>query len=103
MTRYNQLVRDKTPKIIKKNGMIATTHVAEHDEMFRMLQKKLKEEVSEFMIDESPEELADILEVIYAICENKWFSIEEVEKIREQKRKDKGWFDGRIILDKVEF
>ncbi len=102
MTRYNQLVRDKTPKIIKDNGMIATTHVANDNEMFVMLQKKLKEEVWEFMIDESVEELADILEVIYAICENKWFSIEEIEKIRKEKRKEKGWFDKKIILDKVE-
>ena len=41
------------------------------------------------MIDESVEELADILEVIYAICENKWFSIEEIEKIRKEKGRKK--------------
>ncbi len=102
MTRYNQLIRDKTPKIIKQNGMIPTTHVADENEMFFMLQKKLKEEVSEFMIDESEEELADILEVIYAICKNKWFSLEEIERIREQKKKEKWWFDKKTILDKVE-
>ncbi len=103
MTRYNQLIRDKTTQVIKNNGMVATTHIADDSEMSLMLQKKLKEEVSEFLIDESKEELADIMEVIHAICENKWFSFEEVEKTRIKKKEEKWGFDGKIILDKIDF
>ncbi len=103
MVKYNQLIRDKTPDVIKDNGMLATTHVADHDEMFIMLQKKLKEKVSEFLIDESENELADILEVMQSICDNRWFSMKNIEHIRLKKREEKGWFDGKIILDSIEF
>ena len=103
MIKYNQLIRDKTPALIEDNGLLATTHIANDKEMFLMLQKKLKEEVWEFFIDESKEELANIMEVIYAICKNKWFSIQEIEDLRITKRNEKWWFDGKIILDSIDF
>lgn len=103
MTKYNQLVRDGSPALIEANWMSVKTHVANEKEMFLMLQKKLKEKMWDFFLEESPEELADILEVMHAICKNKWFSMNTIENLRLQKRKEKGWFDKQIILDSVGF
>lgn len=48
------------------------------------------------------EELADILEVIYAIAEAKGVTIEELEAIRAKKAEERGAFKERILLEWVE-
>ena len=61
--------------------------------------KKLQEEVDEFKKEDNAEELADIIEVVYAIAEFNGISIKELEKIRKEKAEKKGTFKKRIILD----
>jgi predicted house-cleaning noncanonical NTP pyrophosphatase (MazG superfamily) len=61
--------------------------------------EKLQEEVLEFLQAESMEELADILEVIDAICEHKNFNKTELEKIKGVKFQEKGGFKKKIILE----
>jgi predicted house-cleaning noncanonical NTP pyrophosphatase (MazG superfamily) len=63
--------------------------------------KKLKEEVEEFLKTSNIEELVDILEVIYAICDFKKIDKKELEKLRKKKAKERGRFKKRIILDEV--
>lgn len=98
---YNKLVRDKIPKIIKDKGMTPITHFASDEEYKQKLKDKLKEEVEEFLEDFNEEELADILEVIYALCDIFNIDKEELEKIREDKAEKRGKFKDKIILDKV--
>ena len=97
--KYNKLIRDKIPEIIKENGNMPIIHIADDKEYWEKLKEKLKEEVEEFIEDSSKEELADILEVIYAINEFKRFDINEIEKIREKKAEKRGKFKKKIILD----
>ncbi len=94
-----KLVRDKIPEIIRKNGKVAFTHKASEKEYSEMLNKKLKEETNEFIADENKEELADILEVIDAICHLKNIDKKELEKIKLKKRRERGGFMEGIILD----
>jgi predicted house-cleaning noncanonical NTP pyrophosphatase (MazG superfamily) len=47
--------------------------------------------------------LADILEIIYAICDFKKISKKELEKLRKKKIKERGSFKKRIILEKVKY
>ena len=53
-----KLVRDKIPQIVKN----ATFKKAEKHEYKMLLLGKLQEEVSEFILDQNEEEIADILE-----------------------------------------
>ncbi|MDP3974682.1 MAG: nucleoside triphosphate pyrophosphohydrolase [Candidatus Jorgensenbacteria bacterium] len=97
--KYNKLVRDKIPEIIRKKGDTPVTHVADDAEYWTKLKEKLLEEIEEFKKDESPEEFADLLEVIDAIADYKKFDRAEIEKIREKKAEERGRFKDRIILD----
>lgn len=99
--KYNKLVRDKIPEIIKADGQNPITHVANKKEYKQKLLEKLQEEVEEFLKDQNPEELADILEVIDAICEFENISFGELQKIKQQKVVDRGGFKKRIILEEI--
>ena len=95
---YNKLVRDKIPKIIETSGNTCTTRILSDDEYIEMLDKKLNEECAEYHADKNIEELADMLEVIYAIAKAKGTSIEELEKVRLEKAENRGGFDEKILL-----
>jgi len=53
------------------------------------------------MKESNEEELADILEVINAICDFKKINKKELELIRKKKTKERGGFKERIILDET--
>jgi predicted house-cleaning noncanonical NTP pyrophosphatase (MazG superfamily) len=97
--KYNKLVRDKIPEIIKNKGGIPVTRIADEEEYWQKLKEKLHEEVAEFDKDESVEELADILEVISAIAEHKQIELSKIEEIGQKKAEERGRFRGRIILE----
>lgn len=94
---YTKLVRDKIPEIIKAKGINPINHIADEEEYGRALLDKLKEEVEEFIKDPCREEMADIMEVIYAILEYKNYSFDEVDRVRRKKLEERGGFKKRII------
>lgn len=99
--KYHKLVRDKIPEIIKADGQNPITHIASKNEYQQKLLEKLQEEVDEFLKEQKPEELADILEVIDAICKLKNLNLEKLQKIKQQKTIDRGGFKKRIILEEI--
>jgi len=93
-----KLVRDKIPQIIRSKGLQPITYVADVDEYGVRLRDKLAEEVDEFIAsDDDPEELADILEVLYALAEHAGTSPQQLERLRAAKAEERGAFTGRII------
>ena len=68
---YNKLVRDLIPQIIEKSGKRAVCDTLSEEAYLEMLDKKLVEEMNEYQTDKNLEELADILEVVYALAEAK--------------------------------
>lgn len=103
--KYNKLIRDKIPEIIKGDGKVPITHIADDKEYWKKLKEKLKEEVDEFLVggnEKELEELADILEVIFAIYNFKKFDKDELELFRKKKLEQRGGFKKKIILDRVE-
>jgi len=97
--KYNKLVRDKIPEIIKSKGGVAITHIANDAEYWQKLKEKLQEEVGEFIEAENIEEMADILEVIDAIFNYKKFDEQELKRVKEKKVNERGGFDDKIILE----
>jgi len=61
---YNKLVRDKIPQILDVKLVSYEKRIASEDEYKAELIKKLVEEAKEFSEAGSPEELADVIEVV---------------------------------------
>ena len=99
---YNKLVRDNIPEIIKEDGKTAVIHIGDEREYWNKLTEKLQEEVDEFLFAKSEEELADILEVIDAICAERGFDKKQIKSIQEKKRLERGGFTKKIILEETE-
>lgn len=98
MTVYNKLVRDRIPEIIEQGGEKANIRILDEEEYLRLLHAKLDEEVGEFHRDRNTEELADILEVVYALAEAIGASREELTRVYERKHDDRGGFRDRVFL-----
>ena len=91
-----KLVRDKIPQIIEASGATPLTRILETEEYLSCLEAKLDEEVQEFHESKSPEELADILEVVYALAEAHGCSREQLQQIFDAKHTARGGFEKRI-------
>lgn len=101
---YNKLIRDKIPLIIEEIGDAFETEILGQMEYEEKLNEKLKEELDEFCLatpEEVVGEIADVLEVLYAIAETKGITIEEIEKVRLRKKEERGGFKERILLKHV--
>lgn len=100
--KHNKLVRDKIPEIIQNSGKIPHTHILSDELYLAELDKKLNEECAEYQADNNLEELADMLEVMYAIVEARGCTVKELENIRLEKRRMRGGFKDKIFLEYVE-
>lgn len=97
-----KLVRDKIPDIIKAAGKRLVVHTAATEEYERSLLEKLREEAEEYIEARNEEELADILEVVHALCKHYGYRLQDIESKRAEKKEMRGGFDGRIVLDRVD-
>ncbi|MBE6977099.1 MAG: phosphoribosyl-ATP pyrophosphohydrolase [Ruminococcaceae bacterium] len=98
MRVYDKLVRDKIPEIIADAGGKADFRVLTHEEYAVYLEAKLDEEVNEFHRDKTAEELADVLEVVYALAAEQGVSSEELMGIYQKKHQARGGFEKRLLL-----
>ena len=64
--QYFKLVRDLIPEIIEASGKACIIDILSNEEYLRMIDAKLDEELAEYHKDQNIEELADLMEVIYA-------------------------------------
>lgn len=98
MTVFNKLVRDRIPEIIAESGAKANIRILSDEEYRLHLESKLDEEVGEYHRDKNAEELADILEVVYALAASIGCSREELLQIYEKKHAARGGFEKKIFL-----
>lgn len=106
MPTYNKLVRDKIPQIIEATGKKYTTKILNEQDYIKYLKEKSYEELDEYCAaqskEEAVEELADLLEIIHALANYHGSSMEEVEKVRQEKAEKRGGFQEKIFLVEVE-
>lgn len=101
MKVYNKLVRDLIPQIIADSGSKFSTHWASKEELPKLLEEKLMEEVNEYIEDKNLEELADILEVLVGLAGTLGYTEAELFQKRMEKRGQRGGFEEGIVLDKT--
>jgi predicted house-cleaning noncanonical NTP pyrophosphatase (MazG superfamily) len=99
--KYNKLVRDKIPEIIEADGKKAVVEVLDMNKCREFLNVKLAEELLEYQESGSIEELADIMEIIYALIDSKGISREQFDKVRMDKLNERGGFKKRLLLKEV--
>ena len=95
---YNKLVRDRIPELILAQGQKPHTRILDDAEYACALEAKLDEEAGEFHREKNLEELADILEVIYALAENLGCTREALMEVYQRKHDARGGFSRRILL-----
>ena len=100
--KYNKLVRDKIPDIIRASGKIPVTRILDDKEYLEQLERKLDEEVAEFHESKSLEELADIWEVVLALSSAYGWSDDKLSNTFCKKSVARGDFSGKVFLIEVQ-
>ncbi len=97
-----KLIRDNIPDIIKDKWEKCEFYIASDVEYSIELLKKIVEESIEVKESRNKkeliEELADVIEVIYSICEDKSITIDDIEKARIKKKNEKWGFSKKVIF-----
>ncbi|AVX31553.1 putative house-cleaning noncanonical NTP pyrophosphatase, all-alpha NTP-PPase (MazG) superfamily [Carboxydocella thermautotrophica] len=99
MKVYNKLVRDRIPEIIEQTGKKVEYQIVEDNgKVIRLLEEKLLEEWQEYKESGSVEEIADLLEVLFAIAERKGISRDELLELARKKAEERGGFRRGVVL-----
>ena len=98
---YHKLIRDKIPEIIERSGKTCRYEIMSDEDYQKALDEKLTEELSEYRESGALEELADLLEVIYAVVRARGYTVDELIKAREKKEAERGGFLKKLRLLEV--
>ena len=96
--QYDKLVRDRIPEVIRATGGGSLTEVLDDERYLELLDMKLDEELNEYHADGNVEELADLLEVVYAAAAARGCSAEKLDAIRAEKAAKRGAFEKKLML-----
>jgi predicted house-cleaning noncanonical NTP pyrophosphatase (MazG superfamily) len=99
--KYDKLIRDKIPEIIEASGSKAVIEVLDNDSYHKYLNIKLAEEFKEYQESGSIEELADLVEVVYALLDCMGVTREQFDAIRSSKNIERGAFKKKFLLKEV--
>lgn len=98
---YNKLIRDRIPEIIERSGKKPIIEQLDLDSYKKYLDIKLGEELQEYLESDEVDELADLVEVAYAILKYKGVDISEFEMLLIKKTESRGAFSKRLLLKEV--
>ncbi len=101
MKVYDKLVRDRIPEIIEASGSKCEIETVSDEVALEYLYKKLNEEVEELLSDKNLDEIADIMEVLFAIGKKYGYSEDEVLGRRSEKKNTRGGFEDNLVLKKT--
>jgi 8-oxo-dGTP pyrophosphatase MutT (NUDIX family)/predicted house-cleaning noncanonical NTP pyrophosphatase (MazG superfamily) len=93
---FEKLVRDRIPELFPEHDY----RLAAEDEWPDLLRAKLGEETREYLTSGAPEELADILEVLYALARRHDLDPAGLERLRQAKAAERGALaEGFVLRD----
>lgn len=102
---YNKIVRDKIPDIIEKRGERAKIVRLRGEALITALKQKLVEEAFEALDarsgDDLAGELADVKEVIGALCAALKLKESHVDSLQREKHQKRGGFEKGIMLERT--
>lgn len=103
--KYEKLIRDKIPEIIKKDNAIPKISVLSQKRFLKELKKKLIEEARELEKGRGKEEIinesADILEILMAIAKSEKISWKAIKSKRVTKLQKRGGFKKKLFLKEI--
>lgn len=101
MKVYDKLVRDRIPEIIEASGSKCEIEVVNDEVALEYLYKKLNEEVEELLTDKNLDEIADVMEVLFAIGKKYGYSEDDVLDKRNKKMNARGGFENNLVLKRT--
>ncbi|MBU6135467.1 nucleoside triphosphate pyrophosphohydrolase [Clostridium tertium] len=101
MKIYNKLVRDRIPEIITADDKTCEIEIVSGIKKQELLEKKLLEEVNEYLEDKNLEEIADVMEVLFGLANELGYSEENLINKRNEKLEKRGGFKEGIVLKVV--
>ena len=99
--KYDKLVRDNIPEIIVQQGNVPVIRELSESEYISELEKKMLEEIHEYIESKDVEELADLVEVVESLLYVLGYDLETFNAIRLRKNRENGKFEKRIFLECV--
>lgn len=103
--RVGKLIRDGLPAMMRAQGLDVFEHRLADGPYRQELRRKLLEEAQEAAAapaEDLAEELADVLEVVYALSAAEGLDMAQIEAKRIAKRTERGGFEGRTYNAAVE-
>ena len=105
LRKYQKLVRDNIPDIIRNNAEEPITRILNDEEYWHYLCTKVMEELKEVeeaeTLEETKKEIADLYEVLLAMIKAKNLTMQDIEETATLKRTKNGGFAKKIFLEKV--
>ena len=102
IVKYNKLIRDKIPKIIKEAGWKPTIRTLKKKEFLYALKKKVSEEARELIRAKSNkgiiDEIVDIQELLDVLTLEIKLTKSRIKKFQSAKREKRGGFKKRLFL-----
>lgn len=106
VVKYNKLIRDRIPEIIKEAGWKPTVRTLKKSEFLNAVKKKVFEEAGELIQSKDKkgiiDEIVDIQELLDVLASEIGLTELEVKKLQAAKRKKRGGFRKRLFLIKEE-
>ncbi len=106
VVKYNKLIRDKIPEIIKKDGWMPKVRILRKGEFLDAIKKKVLEEAGELIQSKNKkgiiDEIVDIQELLDVLSSELGITKSQVKKLQAAKRKKRGGFKKRLLLIKEE-
>lgn len=106
VVKYNKLIRDRIPEIIRKAGWKPTIRILRKSEFLGAVKKKALEEAEELIQSKNRkgiiDEIVDIQELLDVLASEIKITKSEVKKLQVAKRKKRGGFKKRLFLIKEE-